>query len=122
VSSTRVETSSESAVHAEPAREMPKGRLGPRWFNALKALVGTPSQRRLARAALQIDRTRHWEKTYERLSDVELKQVGLRLRGRARGGESLDRLLPETFGLVCVAAIRSIGLGRGRRHPSRSLG
>jgi preprotein translocase subunit SecA len=110
VSSTHVETSSESAVHAEPAREMPKGRLGPRWFNALKALVGTPSQRRLARAALQIDRTRHWEKTYERLSDVELKQVGLRLRGRARGGESLDRLLPETFGLVCVAAIRSIGL------------
>ena len=84
--------------------------MGPRWYNVLKAIVGTPSQRRLARAALQIDKVRHWEKEYERLSDVELKQIGLRLRGRARGGESLDRLLPEAFGLVCVAAVRRIGL------------
>jgi preprotein translocase subunit SecA len=36
--------------------------------------------------------------------------VSLRLRGRARGGESLDRLLPEAFGLVCVASKRHLGL------------
>jgi len=30
--------------------------------------------------------------------------------GRARGGESLVRLLPEAFGLVCVAAARTVRL------------
>src|SRR5206468_9285899 len=75
------------------------------------ALFGLPSQRRLARAALQIDKIRYWEKEFSRLADAaELKQTGLRLRGRARGGESLDRLLPEVFGLVCVAGQRTIGL------------
>src|SRR6516165_6820873 len=81
-------------------------RFGPRWSNHLKALLGTPSQRRLARAALQIDRVRYWEQQFERLSDPETREVGLRLRGRARGGESLDKLLPEAFGLTCVAATR----------------
>jgi len=85
-------------------------RLGSRWGNALKALLGPPAQRRLARAALQVDRIRHWEKEYSRLSDAELKQCGQQFRGRARGGEALDRLLPQAFGAVCVAAGRTIGL------------
>jgi preprotein translocase subunit SecA len=85
-------------------------RMGPRWLAYLKALVGTPSQRRLARARLHIDRIRHWEGEFSRLNDEELRKYGLRLRGRARGGESLHRLLPEAFGLVCVAAQRTIGL------------
>jgi preprotein translocase subunit SecA len=76
----------------------------------MKFVAGTPSQRRLARGALQVDRIRHWENEYDRLNDVELRQRGLQLRGRARGGESLDRLLPEAFGLVCVAAKRTIKL------------
>src|SRR5207302_6668006 len=50
------------------------------------------------------------EQEFSRLNDVELRQRGLQLRGRARGGESLDRLLPEAFGLVCVAAVRTIRL------------
>src|SRR5689334_18422555 len=81
-------------------------RFGSRWANHLKALLGPPSKRRLARAALLIDRIRYWEKEYDRLSDAETREAGLRLRGRARGGESLDKLLPEAFGLVCVAAYR----------------
>jgi preprotein translocase subunit SecA len=79
-------------------------------LNYLGALFGLPSQRRLARAALQIDRIRFWEGEFSRLTDAELKQRGLHLRGRARGGESLDRLLPEAFGLVCVAAVRTTKL------------
>jgi preprotein translocase subunit SecA len=59
---------------------------------------------------LQINRIRHWEKEYTRLNDAELRQRGLQLRGRARGGESLERLLPEAFGLVCVAAVRTTRL------------
>src|SRR5205823_1816547 len=64
----------------------------------------------LARAALLVPQVRRWEAEYERLNDAELRTAGLRLRGRGRGGESLDRLLPEAFGLVCVAARRLIGL------------
>ncbi len=57
-----------------------------------------------------IEPIRHWEKEFSRLSDAELRQRGLRLRGRARGGESLNRILPEAFGLACVAATRTIRL------------
>jgi preprotein translocase subunit SecA len=111
----------------EPAREVPRvqsnlpgtlptradagaNRLGPTWWNQVKALAGLPWQRRLAWAALRVPRIRHWERQYDRLNDPDLKATALRLRGRARGGESLDRLLPEAFGLVCVAARREIGL------------
>jgi preprotein translocase subunit SecA len=95
---------------AVPLRASGANRLGSRSVNYLKMLFGGPAQRRRARAALQVDRIRQWEEEYSRLSDAELRQRGLQLRGRARGGESLDRLLPEAFGLVCVAATRTIHL------------
>jgi preprotein translocase subunit SecA len=85
-------------------------RFGPRWWNHLKAWFGPPTKRRLAYAALQVPHIRHWENEFSKLTDDEIKKTGLHLRGRARGGESLDRLLPEVFGLVCVAAQRFIGL------------
>ncbi len=81
-----------------------------RWLNHLRALFGPPSKRRLARAALFVDQIRHHEAEAGKLSDADLKQHGLQLRGRARGGESLDWLLPEVFGLVCVASVRHLGL------------
>lgn len=87
---------------------MPPGRLGPRWLNQFKALFGLPPQRRLAQAALYVDRIRYWEKEFSKLSDADLLKVGQKLKGRARGGESLDRLLPEAFGAVCVAAYRFV--------------
>jgi preprotein translocase subunit SecA len=73
-------------------------------------LLGQPSRRRLGRAALKVDRIRCWEQEFSRLSDSELLYTALTLRGRARGGWSLNRLLPEAFGLVCAAAQRTIGL------------
>jgi preprotein translocase subunit SecA len=85
-------------------------RFGPHWLNFLRAWCGTPGRRRLGHAALQIGRTRFWETEFSRLDDAEVRRRGQQLRGRARGGESLDRLLPEVFGLVCVAATRTIGL------------
>ncbi|HEV3142606.1 MAG TPA: preprotein translocase subunit SecA [Gemmataceae bacterium] len=89
-----------------PARE----RLGPNWWNYLKMWFGWPSKRRLARAALQIDLIRHWEQEFGALSENELRMKATRLRGRARGGESLDKLLPEAFGMVCVASQRALGM------------
>jgi len=86
------------------------GRLGPTWRNWFYRIFGSAEQRRLARAALFVPQIRYWERQYWRMSNTELRQVSLRLRGRARGGEKLDRLLPEAFGLVCVAAWRTLGL------------
>ncbi|HZY90822.1 MAG TPA: helicase-related protein [Gemmataceae bacterium] len=101
----------ETPPQTTPARPpAPRNRLGPRWLNHVKALVGLPWQRRLARAALVVPHVRHWERQFDGLSDAELKTAGLRLRGRGRGGEGLDKLLPEAFGLVCVAAKRKLGL------------
>src|SRR5262245_48974204 len=84
------------------------GRLGSAASNRLKATVGMPWQRRLARAALLIEPIRRWEAEYLQLNDDELRANAARLRGRARGGENLDRLLPEAYGLVCVAAQRTL--------------
>jgi preprotein translocase subunit SecA len=57
-----------------------------------------------------VPRIRSWEKQFDSLSDPELKTTGQKLRGRARGGENLDKLLPEAFGLACVAAKRFTGM------------
>ncbi|HMF15309.1 MAG TPA: preprotein translocase subunit SecA, partial [Gemmataceae bacterium] len=88
----------------------PEGRLGTPGWNHFKAWFGLPWQRRLARAALLVEPIRRWEKEFSRLSDDELRQKSMRLRGRTRGGESLDKILPEAFGLVCVTSWRQLGL------------
>lgn len=85
-------------------------RLGPKWLNRIRLLFGTPAQRRLARAALAIDAIRHWEAELSKLNDRDLLLRAKKLRGRARGGTRLDDLLPEAFGMVCVAAQRTLGL------------
>ncbi len=95
---------------APAPRAMPRGRLGPWWKNAVVALIGPPWQRRLAQAALMVPRIRAAERRLEKLGDAELKTAGLQLRGRARGGESLDKLLPEAFGLVCVQTRRVLNI------------
>jgi preprotein translocase subunit SecA len=57
-----------------------------------------------------VDAIRHYEVELSKLTDEELRQKGLRLKGRARGGENLDKMLPEAFGVVCVAAKRTLNL------------
>ncbi len=89
-------------------RQGATNRFGPRWLNFLRAWFGPPSKRRLAYASLQIKAIRYWEKEGSKLTDAEILKRGSQLRGRARGGESLDHLLPEVFGLVCVAAWRTV--------------
>src|SRR6187397_1186466 len=49
------------------------------------------------------------EPEMELLSDEELRAEADSLRERARGGESIDDLLPEAFALTREAARRSIG-------------
>ena len=92
------------------ARASAAGRFGMTWLNHVKAWVGTPTQRRLAQAALVVPRVRYWEQEFSKLNDKEIRQKAAQLKGRARGGESLDQLLPEMFGLTCVVSIRQLGL------------
>jgi preprotein translocase subunit SecA len=51
-----------------------------------------------------------YEAEMEASSDEELREVADELRERARGGESLDDLLPETFALVREASRRTMGM------------
>jgi preprotein translocase subunit SecA len=108
LTSTSGTSAAESPVSISFAQNFDQ--FGSRWWNYLKAWFGTPSKRRLAYAALQVPTIRYWEHEYGKLSDAEVRQKGQHLRGRARGGESLARLLPEVFGLVCVASKRFLGL------------
>jgi preprotein translocase subunit SecA len=103
---TAESTPTTAPVYVKPPA--PRNRLGPRWYNRLLSLVGLPWQRRLAWAALQVPRIRELEDKYDALTEAEMKTAGLKLRGRARGGESLDKLLPEAFALVCVASKRML--------------
>jgi preprotein translocase subunit SecA len=103
--STPTTTTHEPAPVASPGN-----RLGSHVKNVVLSWVGLPWQRRLAWAATQVPSIRGWERQYETMSDDELRVVGARLKGRARGGEELDRLLPEAFGLVCVAARRCVNM------------
>ncbi|NBO93540.1 MAG: preprotein translocase subunit SecA [Planctomycetia bacterium] len=96
---------STSPGYVKPAA--PPNRLGTSLLNYIRAYAGIlPWQRRLAWGALQVPRIRYWEDQYKNLTSEDLRLAGLRLRGRCRGGESLDKILPEAFGLVCVASNR----------------
>jgi preprotein translocase subunit SecA len=108
VDSATVTTS--PSVPRDTVQSRPPNRLGRRWLNWIKLLLGLPPQRRFAYAALQVPKIRYWENEFDRLNDADVRLRGLQLRGRARGGESLDSLLPEVFGLACVACKRQVGL------------
>ncbi len=95
---------------AEMRHQSRIGSLGSGFYNRINALVGLPWTRRLSQAALQISKIRNWEAKYEALTNEEITATALKLKGRARGGESLDKLLPEAFGLFCMAARRVLGL------------
>lgn len=95
---------------AELRHKSPPGRLGTTLYNWFNAKLGLPWTRRLSQAALLVPKVRYWEKKYENLTNEEIQATGMRLRGRARGGEKLDILLPEAFGLFCMASRRVLGL------------
>jgi preprotein translocase subunit SecA len=57
----------------------------------------------------RVDSINRIEAEMELLEDAELREEADKLRERARGGESLDDLLPEAFALTREAARRTIG-------------
>ena len=57
----------------------------------------------------RVEAINRFEPEMELLDDSELRNEADSLRERARGGESLDDLLPEAFALTREAARRSLG-------------
>src|ERR671916_2619653 len=60
--------------------------------------------------AKRVDRINAWEPELELLDDDELREQAASLRERARNGEPLDDLLPETFAVVREVSRRVMGM------------
>ena len=60
--------------------------------------------------AKRVDRINTWEPELELLDDDELRAQADALRERARNGEPLDDLLPETFAVVRETSRRTMGM------------
>src|ERR687889_2539374 len=60
--------------------------------------------------AKRVERINSWEPELELLDDAELREQADGLRERARNGESLDDLLPETFAVVRETSRRTLGM------------
>src|SRR6188472_4301645 len=66
--------------------------------------------RQFKQYAKRVDRINAWEPELELLDDAELRAQADALRERARDGESLEELLPETFALVRETSRRTMGM------------
>src|SRR5919109_4216865 len=66
--------------------------------------------RQFKQYAKRVDRINAWEPELELLDDGELRANAGSLRERARDGEPLEELLPETFALVREVSKRTLGL------------
>lgn len=94
----------------KPAIANVPDRLGTTAVNRVRAVADPrPWKRRLAKAALVIPKIRYWESQFTNFNDEDLRKKSLNLRGRARGGESIDRLIPEAFALAAIAIRRQFG-------------
>ncbi|HLM50197.1 MAG TPA: preprotein translocase subunit SecA, partial [Solirubrobacteraceae bacterium] len=60
--------------------------------------------------AKRVDKINAFEPEMELLDEAELRSAAADLRERARNGEDLDDLLPETFALVREASKRTLGM------------
>jgi preprotein translocase subunit SecA len=100
----------EQVSHPVRMIENVQGRLGSWPANMIRARVAAPWRQRLSKAALLVPKVRYWEQQFIGLSDDEMLETSMKLRGKARGKWDLDDLLPEAFGLVSVAIQRVLGI------------
>jgi preprotein translocase subunit SecA len=75
-----------------------------------KKVFGTPNDRKIKATRPIIDKINALEPEFQALSDEGLKDRTRELAERAKGGESLDKLLPEAFANCREGARRALGL------------
>ena len=76
----------------------------------IKKVFGTAQSRKVKRYAKLVSAVNQWDERYTSLSEEELKGVHTQLADRAKGGEPLDVLLPEAYGLVKAVCRRLVGV------------
>ncbi len=86
------------------------------WINIL---FGGPPAWRLARYRRSLGAIQRLEEQLKNRSDRQLGEQSAELRRRARAGEELERLLPETFAMVREASRRALGM---RHYDVQLLG
>ena len=75
-----------------------------------KKVFGTPNDRKIKATRPIIDKINALEPEFQALSDEGLKDKTRDLAERAKGGEPLDKLLPEAFANCREGARRALGL------------
>lgn len=89
------------------------------WTTRIRAVLGTPASRRLARLTLWLPRIAAFEPVLAAEDNARLAERSRALRYRVQSGERQDAVLAEAFALVREAARRSIGL---RHYDTQLLG
>ena len=75
-----------------------------------RSVFGTPNDRKIKATRPLVEQINALETEFEALSDEGLKDKTKALADRAKGGESLDAILPEAFANCREAAKRALGL------------
>ncbi|MBO9476065.1 preprotein translocase subunit SecA [Shimia sp. R11_0] len=75
-----------------------------------KKVFGTPNDRKVKATRPIVEKINALEPEFQKLSDDDIKAKTQELAERAKGGESLDALLPEAFANCREAAKRALGL------------
>jgi len=75
----------------------------------LKPFAGRHYKKFLEKARPIVEKINELEKSYQSLSDQQLRAKTEEFRGRIKAGETLDQLLPEAFAVVKNGARRLVG-------------
>ncbi|SMO83181.1 preprotein translocase subunit SecA [Paracoccus laeviglucosivorans] len=78
--------------------------------NLAKLVFGTPNDRKVKSVRPLVAQINALEEKFRAMSDAEQIDKTRELQGRAQGGESLDKLLPEAFANCREGARRALGL------------
>ena len=78
-------------------------------FDFIKKALSGSNEAEIKRLRKTVEQIGALEGQMQKLSDEEMRAYTGKLRERAKGGEDLDKLLPEAYALVREAAVRSLG-------------
>src|SRR5699024_1017609 len=78
-------------------------------FEFIKKALSGSNEAEIKRLRKTVEQINALEGQMQKLSDEEMRAYTGKLRERAKGGEALDKLLPEAYALVREAAVRSLG-------------
>ena len=78
-------------------------------FGLIKKIFGTAQTRKLKKYRKLVTKVNQWEEKYQELSDDELTEKTQEFKKRLQGGETVDGLLPEAYGVVKNACRRLCG-------------